>query len=192
MESKLNRRRGDPVQVGDSYKARARAELEKTLEHFSDAEYEELDGSVVKKITPVDLYRVLKRNEHIGSVHGKFLLYMDDRMTEFNGFRKEVQQLQKDVAEYCNDRIESCPILPMVREIEEDLGNHLSATEKAEIVTKTTESLKAKWKEEGREEERFRLEKTVKIVSLVIAIITAATGLITWFLGIWKFPLPTL
>ena len=180
-----NRRRGDLVQAEDSYKARARAELENTLERYSDVEYVEEDGAVVKKITPVDLYRVLKRNEHIVNVHGNFLLYLDDRMTEFNGFRKEVQQLQKDVSEYCNDRIDSCPVLPLIREVEENLGTHLSDTEKAVLVSDTTNALKTKWTQEGKDEERERFNHTAKVISVVISIVAAATGLITWFLGIW-------
>lgn len=178
-----DRRRGDKV---DGYKVKVRKELEDLLLEKTEKHYEvEADGILTKKITPADIYNAVKHLNKSNYVQGQFLLHLDDRMTEFNGFREEVQTLQKDVTEYCNDRTESCPILPLVKGLEDGLTEHLAEEEREHLVETVTADLKRKWRDEGRRDEQQRFERAAKIVGLLLTGVTVATATITWLLGMW-------
>jgi hypothetical protein len=165
--------------------AEARKELENTLVDHPELEYTEQDGALIKKVTQVDIYSALRRLNKTSAIQSKFLLYLDDRMHEYNGFRAEVIQLQGDVNQYLNNRTESCPVLPLVRKVEEMIGDHLDDEEKEKLITTTTESLREKWMDQGREEQQQRFERISKIIGLLLTGITVATATITWIFGIW-------
>ncbi len=184
MVNPLNRRRGDLV---EDKKTRVRSELENILAEKHEANYSEEDGVLTKKITPTDIYKAVKSLGRANHVQGEFLLHLDDRMTEFNGFRSEVQILQKDVEKYCNDRSESCPVLPIIRKVESDLGVHLSEAELAAVVGEATAELRDRIKKQGMDEERQRFDRAIKIIGSGCLVLGSVTAFITWLLGIWTF-----
>ena len=157
-------------------KVRARQELEDTLRKFSDIEYYEYEeveeGNLVHKISPADLFRILRRTEQISIVHGKFLLYLDDRIIQLVGAQKEKEEF--------------------VKILSEDFYKHLEKVAREEVIKTTTEEIKAQWRQEGKEEaeKAFGLsaaifERRMKIIGAVFAGLTVVTATITWLLGIW-------
>lgn len=173
--------------VRDKSKEKRREELEKLLEYCPESvEYEEEgDGVLSKKITPIHTYKLMKAIGHRQQVQGQFLLYLDDRITDQNGYHGAILSLQEQVTKICNDRDQTCPVAPLVREIEEIVVSHLETTKDEKLITETEMKLREQWKLEGKNEERNRFERSAKIIALVISVVTFATGLITWFLGIW-------
>ena len=171
---------------------RAREELEDTLKKVSEeslkqySDYEQLEeGKLVHEISFVDLFKILRRLEESSNVHGKFLLHVDDKLIEFSSLQKEVAQLKKDFIEFYEDRGLTCPLKEPLKDIEETLHDHLSDAEKKELVEKTTFSLRERWKQEGKEEERYEFKKAATIVGLVLTGITVFTATMSWILGLW-------
>lgn len=143
------------------------------------------DGVIVKRVTPLMIYQRLKVIEEIQRDHGEFLGHLDKRMDDYNGFRKEVLQLQEDITTYCNDRTESCPVLPLLRKVEGDLGEHLSDVERIAAISEATSTLREQIKREGMDEERNRFNRAMKIIGASATIIVTLTGFISWVLGLW-------
>ncbi len=167
---------------------KAREELEGLLlSECPDAGYVEEGGELVKKVTQSHIYSAIKILSKNNSIMGKFLLHLDDRIEEQNGYKDELKALREDFKKLCNDRIESCPVLPVIRGLQEELTEHLSDAEKAELVVETTSTLKEKWKKEGREEASFQLRKTLGWIGAVVAIVTVSMALISWIFEFWKF-----
>ena len=178
--------------ASEQTRKRAREELEETLKKVSEeslkqySDYEQLEeGKLVHEISFVDLFKILRRLEESSTVHGKFLLHVDDKLIEFSALQKEVAQLKKDFIEFYEDRGLTCPLKEPLKDIEETLHDHLSDAEKKELVEKTTFSLRERWKQEGKEEGRNEFKKTATIVGLVLTGITVFTATMSWILGLW-------
>jgi len=169
----------------DHSTTRARAELEALLSSYPAKDYEEQNGELVKRVTQGDIFRALRHLSKASAVQGKLLLHLDDRITDFNGFRGEVIDLKKDIDAYLKGRSKSCPVLPLVREVEIAFNAHVDEAEKEELIATTTAALKEKWTNEGKKEERERFERAIKIIGLAFTGITVATATITWILGLW-------
>lgn len=56
---------------------------------------------------------------------------------------------------------------------------------KCAAVNVATESLREELIKLGRDEERERFERAMKIIGAGVLLLTTATGLVTWFLNIW-------
>ena len=172
---------------------RAREELEETLKKVSEeslkqySDYEQLEeGKLVHEISFVDLFKILRRLEESSTVHGKFLLHVDDKLIEFSALQKEVAQLKRDFIEFYEDRGLTCPLKEPLKDIGETLHDHLSDAEKKELVEKTTYTLREQWKQEGRQEEIESFKRTAKLVGLILSGISLFMGMTAWMLGLWS------
>jgi len=167
---------------------KAREELEGVLLlDCPDTGYVEEGGELVKKVTQTHIYNALKILSKNNNIMGKFLLHLDDRIEEQNGYKEEIKQLRQDFQKVCNDRIESCPVLPLIKEVQDSVIDHLSEEEKEKLVLETAANLKEQWVKSGRDEETFRLRKTLGWIGAVVAIVTVSLALVSWIFEIWKF-----
>ena len=171
---------------------RAREELEETLKQHSKetlkqySEYEQLDeGKLIHEISTLDLFRILRRMEKTNIVHGKFLLYVDDKLIEFSKLQNDVAQLKEDFIKFYETRGMTCPLSGSISELEEAIKVHLSETEKEQLVRKTTHSLREKWMREGKDEVRHEFKRIVTIIMLILTGVTAFAATMSWILGLW-------
>jgi len=179
--------------TSEQARQRAREELEETLKQHSEetlkqySEYEQLDeGKLIHEISTLDLFRILRRMERTNIVHGKFLLYVDDKLIEFSKLQDDVAQLKEDFIRFYETRGMTCPMSGALSELESTLEDHLSDSEKKELVEKTTYSLREKWKREGRAEEVEAFKRQAKLVGLILTGISLFMGMTAWMLGIWS------
>jgi len=164
-----------------------REELEKLLKECPVAEYEEVDGLVVKKVSPLQTYNLVRHIGYGQSVMAKFLLHIDDKMEEHNGYGEKFEQLETAFKDLCSNRDETCPLKPFAEELRDQLALHLTEEEREKLIVQVSTSAEEKWKEKGATEERERFERAIKIIGVAVLIITTATGLITWFFDVWRF-----
>ena len=172
---------------------KARERLEKAMQSLPKAEYQEEGGSLVKRVTQVQIMsavQVLGENQEAIS---NFLLHLDDRITEQNGYRgliEETQQtintVQKRVEEICSERELTCPNTPKISELTTLLNGHLSQEEKEELIEKATTEEREKLIKQGQDEAERRFKRiTVTIgtmVGLIGITITIAAFIINHFL----------
>ncbi len=80
-----------------------REKLEKTLSFWPDDGYEEEEGAVIKRTTLVQIYKAVKQLSRNMTIQGEFLLHIDDRLTEYNGWGPRFDQLEESFEEHCNE-----------------------------------------------------------------------------------------
>jgi hypothetical protein len=165
-----------------------REDLEKLLnEGFWESSYQEENGAIVKRVTQTEIFKAIKR---LGKAHytaGQFLLHLDDRITEQNGYKDELKGLQETVNKICTERDQTCPLLPLVTEIKTEFNGHLEERAKEMLIEETTDSLKQQWIEQGREDEAMRFKRIMGWIGAVATIVTVAMASITWFINLWNF-----
>ena len=177
-------------------KSKRREELEKMLEYCpkEEAELVEEDGEIIKKVTPLQSYRLMKSIGKFQKVQGQFLLYLDDRITEQNGYHDSIKKLQEEVSQICNERETTCPVIPIVEKLKSNMTEHLDGEAEKKLAHDIEQALISKWKEKGAEEEqeRYRLEEArfrrkMSWIGAIVSIITVSIAVLSFLLGVWSW-----
>lgn len=172
---------------------RAREELENSLRVMPREHYEEEGGTLVKRVTQLHILeavQVLGKNQE---AMGKFLLHLDDRIFEQNGYRaiiettqETIEMVQKRVEQICSDIEVSCPNLPEIREIKEKINLHLAQEEKESLVERATTKEREKLISQGRDEAERRFKRITVVIGTTVGVvgitITIAAFIINHFL----------
>ncbi len=173
--------------VRNKRNTKMREEFERSLGMDSDTEYIEEDGALVNKVTHVQVFQAVRDLRQDYKHMGKFLLHLDDRITDQNGYKDELKLMQGTLESLCNDRTVTCPVFPIVNELKEDLEQHLAEEAKNELIATTAQKLKEQYLQEGKDEEAFRFKRAMGIIGAIATIITLFMAVITWLLDLWSF-----
>lgn len=167
---------------------KAREALEASLQRLPRSEYKEENGALVKRVSQVQILEavhVLGRNQE---AIGEFLLHLDDRITEQNGYRGlieetqgTIKEVQGRVEEICSDREKTCPVAPEVKQLTEKLSEHLEEEREEGIKTETKEEIYKEAQEEA--EKRFkRITATIGATVAIIGLIITAVAFVINYL----------
>ncbi len=173
----LQRRRGDLVEG----KSKVRRELEAVLSVKPEAHYSEEDGVLKKTISPLDIYKAVKDIGYTSRLHGEFLLHLDDRLIEHNGWGPRFEQLEEAFDELCSQRDDTCPLKPLAEEMQEKLLDHLRLEGEEALI----ESKHLEWIAEGEAQAERRLKRAATIIGVTTGIVGTSMAFITWVLGLW-------
>ncbi len=172
------RRRGDLVSHN---KTKVRVELEAMLADKFEADYSEENGVITKKITPLDIYKAVKQVSYVNRLQGEFLLHLDDRLIEHNGWGPRFDDLEQSFEELCDHRDETCPLKPVTEELQTMLIDHLKVNDNETLV----KSKQMEWIAEGEAQAERRLKRAATIVGIATASIGSFTAFVTWLIGMW-------
>ncbi len=173
----FQRRRGDLV----GEKSRVRQELEAVLAVKTETHYAEEDGILKQTITPLDIYKAVKQISYTNRLHGEFLLHLDDKLIEHNGWGPRFDDLEQSFEDLCRQRDETCPLKPLAEEMQTKLLDHLQAEDGEALV----KSKQMEWIAEGEAQAERRLKRAATIVGITTASIGSFTAFVTWLIGMW-------
>ena len=172
---------------------KAREELVQSLEQLPHAKYEEENGALIKRVTQVQVLeavQVLGKNQE---AMAKFLLHLDDRIVEQNGYRPLIEETQETikkvqvrVEEICSEREMTCPNTKKIAEIKDKIDGHLNDEEKEALVAGATGELREKLIKQGSDEAERRFKRITGMIGATVAVvgitITIAAFIINNFL----------
>lgn len=172
---------------------KAREELEQSLQELPHAKYEEENGSLIKRVTQVQVLeaiQVLGKNQE---AMAKFLLHLDERIVEQNGYRPLIEETQETikkvqvrVEEICSEREMTCPNTKKIADIKDKIEGHLNDEEKEAIVAGATGELRDKLIKQGQDEAERRFKRITVTIGTTVGVIgitiTIAAFIINHFL----------